>query len=220
MKRTLKTLLTASAAVAVIGFATAAVIDAPALAFGGGYGHGWHHGGGPHMTMAQGQPGMGPGMGMMGGRMQQRMMQLDTDKDGAVSKAEFQAMHDQRFTALDADKDGTVSQDEFVNADPQAMGMGMGPGWNADAMPEAMKDMMAERRAFMFRGLDADDSRTLTKDELAAHAEPRFEMIDANDDGKITPDEMGRMGPRGMNGPGQGMGQGMGQGPAQPAPAQ
>lgn len=194
MKRTLKTILAATAAVTVLGFGAAAM--AGGAGFGPGFGH---HNGGHHMMFAQGQ---GPGQGMMMGgpggnhpRMQQRMMQLDTDGDGAISKAEMQARHDQRFTALDADKNGTVTQEEFLAATPQAFGMGSGPAGNTTDMPEDMKQMMQDRRAFMFRGLDADNSNTLSKDELAAHMEPRFEMMDANNDGRITPDEMG---PRGM----------------------
>jgi Ca2+-binding EF-hand superfamily protein len=36
----------------------------------------------------------------------------DADKDGAITRAEFQAAALQRFDRLDADKDGTVSPDE------------------------------------------------------------------------------------------------------------
>ena len=40
----------------------------------------------------------------------------DTNKDGALDKAEFQAMHDKQFTEMDANKDGKLSKDEMKAA--------------------------------------------------------------------------------------------------------
>ncbi len=48
------------------------------------------------------------------GPMHAKMLEkIDTDKDGKISKQEWQAHHDLKFTELDADKDGAISQDEF-----------------------------------------------------------------------------------------------------------
>ena len=46
------------------------------------------------------------GMGMMMGKM------ADTNKDGAVSRAEFLAAHDAHFAKVDANKDGSITPDE------------------------------------------------------------------------------------------------------------
>jgi len=55
--------------------------------------------------------GHGPGMkGPMHGKMLEKM---DTDKDGKISKTEWQAHHDEMFAKLDADKDGSITKDEF-----------------------------------------------------------------------------------------------------------
>lgn len=48
--------------------------------------------------------------GMRGGAGMTRL--ADADKDGAITRAEFQAAALQRFDRLDANKDGTVSPDE------------------------------------------------------------------------------------------------------------
>ncbi|MGB4106532.1 MAG: EF-hand domain-containing protein [Alphaproteobacteria bacterium] len=37
---------------------------------------------------------------------------FDTDKDGAISKAEFLAMHEQRFAEFDTNSDGKISKEE------------------------------------------------------------------------------------------------------------
>ncbi|MFN3432728.1 MAG: hypothetical protein ACK46X_22625, partial [Candidatus Sericytochromatia bacterium] len=41
------------------------------------------------------------------------MMMADTDKDGAISKAEFDAMSAQRFARLDTNKDGKIDATEM-----------------------------------------------------------------------------------------------------------
>ena len=54
------------------------------------------------------------GGGMMGGGMMIRMMLtlMDTDNDGTVSLAEFQAAHERMFRAADANKDGRLTIEE------------------------------------------------------------------------------------------------------------
>lgn len=196
MTRSLKTILAATAAVVAVAGITAVGAVAAGPGWGGhGMGFGGP-GGGCWATQAQGSgPGMmggGPGMmGKGGPGMQQRMAEIDTDKDGAISEAEMTAFHDARFAALDTDKDGAISEAEFTSAAPQGFGYG---ARNPDAMPQGMQDMMKERRTFMFRGFDADNSGAIERSEFAAHHEPRFDMMDANGDGKVTADEMG---PRG-----------------------
>ncbi len=56
-----------------------------------------------------GHPGKG-GKGPMHGKMLEK---IDTDKDGKISKQEWQTHHDEKFAELDADKDGAISHDEF-----------------------------------------------------------------------------------------------------------
>ncbi len=45
-------------------------------------------------------------------RMQQRLQEIDSDGDGNISRAEFQAMSDKRFAAMDSNGDGLISADE------------------------------------------------------------------------------------------------------------
>jgi Ca2+-binding EF-hand superfamily protein len=49
-------------------------------------------------------------------KAQYYMTQIDTDKDGKISKAEHEAYADKMFTAADANGDGYVTMDELVAA--------------------------------------------------------------------------------------------------------
>lgn len=51
----------------------------------------------------------------------QMIQYMDTDKDGKISKQEWQDFHDKRFAEMDADKDGFVTADEMKAARQQMM---------------------------------------------------------------------------------------------------
>ena len=82
----------------------------------GKMGHDGHHRG----------MGMKMGMGGHGGMM----MQADTDKDGAISQAEFSAHALAMFDKADANHDGKVTKDEM-----QAMHQAMRAKWKGGDMP-------------------------------------------------------------------------------------
>lgn len=112
-----------------------------------------------------------------GSALAQPQHPADTDGDGAVSRAEFQAFHQQiaerRFTTLDADGDGQVTREEMRTARAERRGPG-GPG------------ALRER-------IDANGDGAWSLDELQAvrpeiDAE-RFSRLDANGNGLIDADE-------------------------------
>lgn len=132
-----------------------------------------------------GQTGAGPAgadrPGPMGGHALQR---ADTDKDGAISRAEFAAQTDQRFARLDANGDGQIADDEL-------------PG-----------------RTRLVESSDTDKDGKISKGEFVAQASERFAKLDLNKDGRISPDEMkgmmrrGREARGGPGGPGAHRGHG------------
>ena len=98
--------------------------------------------------------------------------QLDTDKNGAISRDEFNAAH------KDGGKDGGMGGWGH-DGDKDHGGPGMGHGGRMGHGGGMMMAKMA----------DTNQDGAIGKDEfLAAHAK-HFDMADANHDGKLTPDE-------------------------------
>ncbi len=65
-----------------------------------------------------GKRGEGRG-GKRGGRGGSGMMMADTDKDGVITRAEYDAQSAQRFTKLDSNNDGRITKDEMRAGRPQ-----------------------------------------------------------------------------------------------------
>ncbi|MEI7843162.1 MAG: hypothetical protein WCI39_09025 [Gallionellaceae bacterium] len=112
--------------------------------------------------------------------------EMDANKDGVITKKEFDVFHSAHFKNLDTNKDGKLSQQEMEAASPMWGGrggqMGMGRG-----------DLISNR----FEAADANKDGGLSREEakdmpmLLQH----FDEVDVNKDGKVTPDEIqGMMG--------------------------
>lgn len=128
--------------------------------------------------------------------------ELDADKDGKVTQAEFDAFRAARVAALDGDRDGKLSVAEIK---AQAM-----------ARAEVRADEMAAK---MVEARDTDGDGMLSAAEMAVLPAPQmiFDRIDSDGDGAITEAEAevarermaGRMeghGPRGHGPRGHGPG--------------
>jgi Ca2+-binding EF-hand superfamily protein len=98
-----------------------------------------------------------------------RFEALDTNRDGVVSKGEYDS--NALFSKLDGDHNNRISADEL-----QAI---LGP--QADGAPSA-----ADR----IRVADDNDDGELTDEELRHAAEMRFARLDTNNDGNLDLAEM------------------------------
>lgn len=136
----------------------------------------------------------------------ERFAAIDTNKDGVITRAEFdahreaakkafaekrEARRDERFAAMDTDRNGQVSKAEY------------------DAYHEAAKQKWAERRADgdkargprghfskmhhrggdMFALADANKDGKVTLAEFSAKPLEMFDKADTNKDGTVTPEE-------------------------------
>ena len=105
------------------------------------------------------------------------LMQMDTDKDGTITRAEMDAAAATRAAAIDADKDGTITVDEI------------------EAYRERQRaERMAERLARMDRNGDGE----VSVEEYQDAQTWRLARFDRNGDGTIERREMrhGRHGDR------------------------
>ena len=95
------------------------------------------------------------------------IMRYDTNKDGVVDRAEWDAGQAARFAQLDADKDGRLSKDEMF------------PGRRAD-------DRQLERQDRRFQRMDRDRDGVVSKAEFMAQADRNFARCDADKDGRTN----------------------------------
>ena len=100
------------------------------------------------------------------------LMRYDTNKDGAVDRAEWKAAQEARFKQLDANGDGKLTQDELFARTP-AIGNSVLP-----------TDRQAQRQSTYFQLLDADKDGVVTLAEFMAQADRNFARCDVNKDGK------------------------------------
>ncbi len=109
------------------------------------------------------------------GPMEEKLFKdMDSNNDGAISKAEFEAFHAKRFKDIDSNGDGKITREEL----------------------QIQFRKMAERSRESFREhfneADVNHDGALSREEaknipmLAKH----FDEVDSNKDGKVTAEEM------------------------------
>jgi Ca2+-binding EF-hand superfamily protein len=100
-------------------------------------------------------------------------MRYDTNKDGAVDRAEWTAAQEARFKRLDANGDGKLTQDELFARTPAA---------GSSVLPT---DRQVLRQSAYFQRLDADKDGSVTLAEFMLQAERNFARCDLDKDGRI-----------------------------------
>lgn len=105
------------------------------------------------------------------------LMEMDSNKDGSVSKKEFDAFHNKHFKEMDSNKDGKLTPEEMQAAHGHMHEHG---------------DLHMGKR---FEAADTDHDGSLTREEAKdmPMLTKYFDEIDANKDGKVTQEEMKAM---------------------------
>lgn len=153
------------------------------------------------------------GPGPRGG-IERMFERLDANRDGRVTWDETWAVTQERFGAADADRNGTLTFAEFQNLRaPGRDGAAQQPGPRPEHVQRG-----AERRAAMFRALDANSDGGVTLAEMQVPLSARFRAMDANGDGAVVREELPRMHRHGHHGGHGAYHHGSPRGEAPPAP--
>lgn len=97
----------------------------------------------------------------------------DSDNDGVITRAEFDAGRDAMFARMDANNDGQTTREE-----------------GHDAMRARFEGAHAERGDRPDRGdADANHDGSISRDEFLSGPASRFQELDKNSDGQLSQDE-------------------------------
>jgi Ca2+-binding EF-hand superfamily protein len=118
---------------------------------------------------------------------------MDTNKDGVVSKKEFDAYHNKHFKALDTNHDGKITIEEFLAAHPPLSKDHCDEPHQAIGHPHGFEEQHSD--SFINKHFDAADTNhdgALSREEAksAPMILEHFDEIDVNKDGKVTEEEL------------------------------
>ena len=105
---------------------------------------------------------------------------FDANRDGVVTRQEYDAVRTQRFTAADTDHDGVLGEDEYVAEFAGRLQQQYAGRAQDDKYAGSIKQAHVR-----FKILDTDHDGKLTLTEENAIAEKTFQRTDTNGDGKI-----------------------------------
>lgn len=97
------------------------------------------------------------------------LKKMDSNGDGKISSAEFQAAAAARFDAIDTQGSGKITAEQIANS-------------------QALKQRDEKFAEHEVKKIGSNGA--ITRDQYLAAAQARFAKLDKNGDGFITPDEM------------------------------
>ncbi|WP_374651454.1 EF-hand domain-containing protein [Dongia sp.] len=103
----------------------------------------------------------------------------DTNNDGAIDRAEFDAQRKTHFTSVDSNGDGFATEAEFKTF--------------FDAQHAKMEGKQGEMGAMFLKHFDQNNDGKVTEAEWPKKGRMTFAEMDANKDGVVTADELGKM---------------------------
>lgn len=105
---------------------------------------------------------------------------FDANRDGVVTRAEYDTVRKQRYATADTNRDGWLSEAEYVAEFEGRLKLQY-----ADRAPDERYAASIKQAHVRFNILDTDHDGKLTVEEENAIAEKTFKRTDTNADGKI-----------------------------------
>ncbi|MET0361767.1 MAG: hypothetical protein ABW048_08465 [Sphingobium sp.] len=110
----------------------------------------------------------------------------DGNKDGTVTRAEFDAVRAERFKATDADKDGTVSEAEYVGEYSARLEQQLAASTGSEAMKTEERERQIRQAHVRFNILDSNKDEKMQQSEYDASGARAFAQQDDDKDGIVT----------------------------------
>lgn len=113
----------------------------------------------------------------------------DTNKDGAVTKAEFDAVRAERLKTMDADKDGRVSEAEYIAEYAARLEAELAASTDEPERKDTIRERQLAQAKVRYAVLDKDKNGDLTAAEFAASGARAFAEQDGDGDGVVKAGE-------------------------------
>ncbi len=110
----------------------------------------------------------------------------DTNKDGSVSRAEFDAERVARFKATDANKDGTVSEEEYVGEYSARLEKQLAASTDSEEAKTEERQRQIRQAHVRFGVLDTNKDQKMQQAEYDASGARAFAQQDDDKDGIVT----------------------------------
>ena len=110
----------------------------------------------------------------------------DTDKDGILTHAEYEAGRTARFKATDANGDGVITEDEYVAEYAARLEKELADFDRGEEKKAEARQRQIRQAHVRFGVIDTDKDGRISRAEYDAIAERSFAEQDADKDGRIT----------------------------------
>lgn len=114
---------------------------------------------------------------------------FDTDHDGRLTHAEYDAARGARFAAMDTDGDGAIVEAEYVDEYTARLEQQLAASTDTEDRKTEERQRQTRQAHVRFGVLDADKDKTITRAEYDRVGARSFAEQDGNTDGVVTAED-------------------------------
>ncbi len=111
---------------------------------------------------------------------------FDTDRDGRLTRAEYDAGRAARFAATDTDRDGTLSETEYVGEYTARLERRLAASSDPEDRKTEERQRQTRQAKVRFGVLDADHDKRISRAEYDRVGSRSFDEQDSDRDGIVT----------------------------------